>query len=119
MQKYFLKMEKMKNLSKDLLSLLVAIILLSGCQNLKDGLSGDKKSNSDEFLIEKKSPLVLPPEFSQLPKPESLNNEEKHNQGEIDLMKIFKKEKSSTNVNLKNKKNSSLENSIIDKIKNN
>ena len=90
----------MKNLSKDLLSLLVTIILLSGCQNLKDGLSGDKKSNSDEFLIEKKSPLVLPPEFSQLPKPESLNNEEKHNQGEIDLMKIFKKEKSSTNVNL-------------------
>ena len=34
----------------------------------------------DEFLVEKKSPLKLPPEFDQLPLPKSENNNEINNQ---------------------------------------
>ena len=50
-----------------------------GCQSLKDGLEGNKKSKTaEEFLIEKKNPLVLPPDFEELPEPsQSSANDEK------------------------------------------
>ena len=59
----------MKIRFKNFVYLLSLFIILSGCQNVKDGLTGVKKSNSDEFLVEKKNPLVLPPEFDKLPEP--------------------------------------------------
>lgn len=46
----------------------VSLSLLS-CQTVKDGLSGKKSENSDEFLVQKKNPLVLPPEYLNLPRP--------------------------------------------------
>ena len=46
-------------------------IYLNGCQSLKDTFEGKKGNNSDEFLIEKKSPLVLPPDFKKLPEPQN------------------------------------------------
>jgi hypothetical protein len=49
------------------------MFLLSACQSVKDGLTGKKQNNTDEFLVEKKNPLVLPPEFNILPEPETLN----------------------------------------------
>ena len=55
-----------KNKIKLLLSLL---ILLSSCQAIKDGLTGKKNDNSDEFLVKKKNPLELPPDFDELPAP--------------------------------------------------
>ena len=47
------------------------LTFLSSCQSIKDGLSGNKRENSDEFLVQKKNPLVLPPKFMELPKPDS------------------------------------------------
>ena len=32
----------------------VLLIMLSACQSVKDGLSGTKQNNSDEFLVQKK-----------------------------------------------------------------
>ena len=49
--------------------LIIFSIFLTSCQSIKDGLSGRKSENSDEFLVEKKSPLVMPPKFMELPKP--------------------------------------------------
>ena len=50
-----------KNYKKLILAILI-LNLLNGCQALKDGLEGNKKSKSaEEFLIQKKNPLVLPP----------------------------------------------------------
>ena len=43
------------------------VLILSSCQNIRDNLSMKKKEGVDEFLIEKKNPLVVPPEFSKLP----------------------------------------------------
>ena len=37
--------------------------------SVKRGLTGTKKSSSDEFLVEKKDPLILPPDFEDLPTP--------------------------------------------------
>ena len=50
--------------------LIIFSILLNSCQSIKDGLSGKKAENSDEFLVKKKNPLVMPPKFMELPKPE-------------------------------------------------
>jgi len=50
---------------------LLSCSFLFSCQSVKDGLSGRKGENSDEFLVKKKNPLVLPPNYMELPKPKS------------------------------------------------
>ena len=52
--------------------LLVVIFALAACQATKDALTLKKRNNSDEFLVEKKNPLVLPPDFGELPVPEDI-----------------------------------------------
>ena len=71
--------------------LLLLLILLTSCQAVKDGLTGKKRDNSDEFLVEKKNPLELPPDFNQLPVPkkdeENINQSEKIDEEIEDLFK--------------------------------
>ena len=80
---------------------------------------GQKKlGDGEEFLIEKKNPLVVPPDFDDLPLPKNTNNEESNNvETEEDIQKLFE-------LNFKQKKKSTVENnstsleeSIIKKIK--
>ena len=52
-----------------LIYLTFLLFFLNACQTLKDGLAGNKNENSDEFLIEKKNPLEIPPDFGSLPEP--------------------------------------------------
>ena len=59
----------MKNNFKFVLSIIIVLSYMSGCGTVKEGFVGTKKKNSDEFLIQKKNPLILPPEFENLPKP--------------------------------------------------
>ena len=47
---------------------------LTGCQSVKDGMKGKKISEGEEFLVEKKNPLVVPPDFDDLPLPKNDNN---------------------------------------------
>ena len=93
--------------------------LLLGCQSLKDGLEGNKKSKSaEEFLIEKKNPLVLPPDFSKLPLPKEVSIEkEKATIDSFDLEKIIKKNPEK-NID-KSKSNTSLNKSVLKKINKN
>tara|TARA_Y100000590_G_scaffold333996_1_gene379960 strand:+ start:628 stop:939 length:312 start_codon:yes stop_codon:yes gene_type:complete len=53
--------------------ILAAFLLFSGCSDtwssVKRGLTGQKQNSIDEFLVKKKDPLVLPPEFDNLPTP--------------------------------------------------
>ena len=51
---------------------IILLFFLCSCQNFKDALSGKKYENSDEFLVIKKNPLVLPPSFNDLPTPEDV-----------------------------------------------
>ena len=105
---------------KEINFLLIALfIFLGGCQALKDGLEGNKKTKSaEEFLIQKKNPLVMPPDYSKLPLPKNISNDELKAQNEFDLEKILKKDSSKLKKN-KIPKNSSFEESVIEKIKNN
>jgi hypothetical protein len=108
----------MKNLFRNSLYLFIALISLNACQNVKDGLSGKKKTNSDEFLVQKKNPLVLPPDYNKLPEPETLgikNNADEEDL-EINLGKSLGAIKKTTKIKTTN---GSLEKSIIEKIKNN
>ena len=54
---------------KKLLLFLIILSFFNACQSAKDALTLKKKSSADEFLVEKKSPLVLPPVFGELPLP--------------------------------------------------
>ena len=54
--------------------LLTIIFFLTSCadswDSVKRGLTGAKDTSADEFLVEKKDPLVLPPDFENLPSPD-------------------------------------------------
>ena len=68
-------------------------VFLSACQNVKDALSGSKQDNSDEFLIQKKNPLVLPPGFSELPKPKESEAEDSEEENDIEnLLGVYSAE---------------------------
>ena len=43
--------------------------LITSCESIREGLTGSKNLSTDEFLVEKKDPLVLPPDFENLPNP--------------------------------------------------
>ena len=52
-----------------LITSFLILLFLNSCGTIAEGLGGSKKKGSDEFLVEKKSPLVLPPSFGELPEP--------------------------------------------------
>ena len=81
----------MKKTNYILILLLVIPIFLNACQSIKDGLSGRKSENSDEFLVQKKNALVVPPDFMKLPKPESENSNDEISklEEETDIKKIL------------------------------
>ena len=51
------------------LILIHLLLFFYSCGTVKEGFKNPKKNNSDEFLVEKKSPLIMPPDFDELPKP--------------------------------------------------
>tara|TARA_Y200000002_G_scaffold337353_1_gene306055 strand:+ start:337 stop:645 length:309 start_codon:yes stop_codon:yes gene_type:complete len=95
--------------------LLIISFLLVSCGGLKDAgkvLRNEKISNTDEFLVKKRNPLVLPPNFEEIPEPGSIS---KRNENEDEkIKKIIKAPK--VNSSLKSK-SSSLEESILNRIR--
>ena len=118
--KYLLIIKKMKKLLKKISCIFIILSTFSACQNVKDGLTGKKQSNSDEFLVKKKNPLSLPPEFEKLPEPKALTKIDDQNESEVSLKEILTKSTTSeTTVSGSETASSSLEKSILDKIKSN
>ncbi len=85
-----------------------------------EGFKLKKKSTSgEEFLIEKKDPLILPPNFSKLPKPKD-DLEEKDNEEEtIALDNVFSERDSNDTkqIDSESSQDSDLKESILEKIK--
>ena len=104
----------MKNKSK-LYLLLISALLLNSCgQGIKDALQGKRKSKSgDEFLIQKKNPLSLPPNFGDLPTPTEETDEVGENDNE-DMKKILKNNQSNSS-----EETSEAERLILEEINNN
>ena len=95
----------------------IIIITLNSCGTVKEGFSSQKKNNNDEFLVEKKSPLLMPPNYDELPVPLS-ENISKTNEEENELKKLLTKTDSqSSNTNeMKNSAGTLIEN-LLKKIK--
>ena len=91
----------------------IALIILAGCNTVKKGFQNPKKNSSDEFLVEKKSPLVMPPEFNELPLPNQ--NEDASQKQENNIKNLISDNNGDTDQEASN---SDLEGSILSKIKN-
>ena len=98
---------------KNILIICIFFILLS-CSTVREGFQNNKKNNSDEFLVEKKSPLVMPPDFDKLPIPSTNNENEEFTQNSLKEM-IQNNNKSSASSNA----SKNFQESLIDKIKKN
>ena len=61
-------------LKKKAIFIMLIVFLVTSCAdtwgNVKRGLTGAKQKSTDEFLVQKKDPLVLPPDFENLPSPD-------------------------------------------------
>lgn len=94
--------------------IILVSIFLTSCQSIKDGLSGRKSENSDEFLVQKKNPLVMPPEFMKLPKPkEEINDEEISIEEQTDIETILSLD---TSTNTKINSSDSAENFVLEQL---
>ena len=97
---------------------LLLFVFFTSCGAVREGFSNQKKNNSDEFLVEKKSPLIMPPDFDELPIPNNQNNDD--NTKETAIKKLISTTdndayKSENTVS----SNTNLEKSLIEKINNN
>jgi len=107
----------MKKTNLVIISVLIPIFLNS-CGTVAEGLGGSKKKGSDEFLVEKKSPLVLPPNFGELPEPgkepeENIISEKKDTS---DIEDIINQSSSTSTSEKSDDTKNSIEQSIIKKI---
>jgi len=102
--KYFIKFFLLINFS----------VLLISCGNnwseFRKTMSGEKTTNTDEFLIKKKDPLILPPEYGKLPLPKS--NKKKSQEASIENIL-----RSNDNTKNETKASSDLENMILRELK--
>ena len=105
----------MKKIKIFILTILFFVVLQS-CGTIKEGFSSQKKNSSDEFLVEKKSPLVMPPDFEELPIPNT--NETQINENSNSIKSIISSNKDSVSTQ-NNETNQNLESSILKKIKKN
>ena len=104
------------NKYKFFLIILSFLVFVSSCKSLKEGITGTKRAKtSDEFFIEKKRPLVLPPNFEDMPLPKIKNNVQKDDTSIEDLLNLNKDIDQPT----KTESDKSLEKSILNKIKTN
>ena len=104
---------------KKIILYIISIIFLHSCSGVKDVLEGKKRSeNSDEFLVEKKNPLTVPPDIDELPVPLDQDDQEQtEDQENVDIKKVLKiDENKDTNVESNNENQNSLEKTILEKI---
>ena len=101
--------------------LLIFLFLLSGCQDVKKGFSGKKIDQGEEFLVIKKNPLVVPPDFEKMPIPKNeikkSNSIEVENNQDNDFKKLLKTQDQNVDLSDSRENSGDLEKNIIDKIK--
>ena len=102
----------MKNISL----LLATIFIFSSCSGIQEAskvMRNEKIKTTDEFLVKKKDPLVLPPDYDKIPEPGSL--EKSSDTKQEDKIKEILKAPIKENVN--QSKSSSIEDKILKNIR--
>ena len=100
---------------KKLSFLSIITILLTSCGSINDAgkvLRNEKIKTTDEFLVKKRNPLVLPPNYEEIPKPGTKLIKKKTE--EETIKKILKAPKTE---NVLQNKSSSVEDSILNRIR--
>jgi len=102
---------------KKIFLLFLLLNFVAACQSTKDALTLQKKNSGDEFLVEKKSPLVLPPDYGELPEPGEVTNRIKKNIDEDDDILVTLSNGETLDENqTKDSKPTSIEESVLEKI---
>ncbi len=107
----------MKNFKIFIISFIV-LFSLNSCGVIQDGFSLQKKDNTDEFLVQKKNPLKLPPNFDELPEPNSENmidNDQKNS--EIKSLLKISDNNSNNNGSNDSSAGKNLQDLLLEKIK--
>jgi len=105
--------------TNQLITSLVMFLFLNSCGTIAEGLGGSQKKGSDEFLVEKKPPLVLPPSFGELPEPgkEPEENIILDKKDTSDIEDIINQSSTGSTSEKNDDTKNSIEQSIIKKIK--
>ena len=97
---------------KKITYIIIIIFFITSCadtaSSIKRGLTGAKKTSGDEFLIMKKDPLILPPDYENLPIPNEETVTEEISTFEKNLGTLIEDNSS---------RSSSVEDSILKKIR--
>ena len=101
---------------KFLLLIILSGILLTSCGSVQKAFDPQNKNTSEEFLVEKKSPLSMPPSFEELPVP---SNEKVDIENQTNNIKSLITEKNENEKLETDESDKDFEQSILDKIKNN
>ena len=96
----------------------VASLLISSCGTVKKAFDPQRKNSSEEFLVEKKSPLSMPPDFGELPIPQNNNEENQDQSKDIELL-ITENNKIKNQSTENNSSDKDFLKLILDKIKKN
>ena len=105
--------------TRKLFLFLILITFLNACSTISDGFRSQKKNSIDEFMVEKKSPLVMPPDFDDLPLPDQ-NNQNLEKKKEADIKSLISNDQVNSDESQKSSnQNTNFENSILEKIKKN
>ena len=87
------------------------LLFLSSCGGFQEAgqvLRNEKIKTTDEFLVKKRDPLVLPPDYNEIPEPNTKSEIEKTENEKIkNILKLPKEKNSVLN------KSSSVEESIL------
>ena len=102
-------------IKKKLLMLLITLVFLTSCNSFKSAITGEKKKPGSEFMVIKKEPLTLPPDFRDLPEPEEEDVSEEEET--VEVKKILKG--ITNNTEISTGASEGLEDSILKKIKKN
>ena len=101
---------------KFLLLIILSGILLTSCGSVQKAFDPQNKNTSEEFLVEKKSRLSIPPTFDELPVPSNEKIDEESQTNNIELL-INEKNNNEKLETVESDKD--FEQLILDKIKNN
>ena len=96
--------------------LIILLFIITSCQNVKDALQGKKYESSDEFLVIKKNPLILPPSFNDLPTPKDVSDTTQIENIEDEIEDLLSSIKDDGEV-LESSSSSDTESFVLDKIK--
>mgnify|MGYP001249512276 CR=1 FL=1 len=94
---------------------ITSLIILTSCQGFSDAgkvLRNEKIKTTDEFLIKKRNPLELPPDYEKIPEPGSISKNKINEEEKIKEILKAPKTKDVSNNN-----NSSIEKSILNEIR--